>query len=70
MEHLSFNRLLMHQTLIVHEIGLYQKDTLYLPKPRELLLLDGVRSRAQETQDACLKLKDEFWNRISGEGDI
>ena len=64
MEHLSFNRLLMYQTLIIHELGGYMNDKLYLPKPRELLLLDGVRSRSEETQQTCLRLKEEFWKRM------
>ena len=65
MEHLSFNRLLMHQTLIAHELGGYMNDKLYLPQPRELLLLDGVRSRSEETEQTCEKLKDEFWKRMA-----
>ena len=64
MEHLSFNRLLMHQTLIVHELGLYMTDKSYLPQPREFLLLDGVRSRSEETHKACMHLKKELMLRL------
>jgi len=66
MEHLSLNRLLMHQTLIVHELGLYLNDKEYIPHPREMLLLDGVRSRCDETRQQCDDLRHEFRKRLAG----
>lgn len=64
MNHVPLDQLLMHQTFIVQELGLYLNDEKHLPKPREYVLLSDIRARAEDTRTLCRYLEIEFWNRM------
>ncbi len=64
MSRIPLDQLLVYQTLIVQELGIYLNDDKHLPKPREYVLLSDIRSRAEDTRILCRYLEIEFWNRM------
>jgi hypothetical protein len=63
MRHIPLDQLLMYQTMIVQELGLYLSDGRYSPRPRDFVLLSDIQHRAQDTHTVCRYLEVEFWKR-------
>ncbi len=63
MQHIPLDQLLMYQTMIVQELGLYISDGQYTPKTRDFVLLSDITHRAQDTHSVCRYLEVEFWKR-------
>jgi len=63
MNHVPLDQLLMHQTSIVQELGLYLSDSRYIPNSRDLVLLGDLQHRTQDTVALCRHLEVEFWKR-------
>ena len=64
MKQKSLFDLLTTQTSVVQELGVYLSDEKFIPKPRELLMLDDIRSRAEDVRTLCRYLEIDFWKRM------
>ncbi len=63
MQHVPIDQLLMYQTMIVQELGLYLSNGKYQPRSRDFVLLSDLENRAQDTVTLCRYLEVEFWKR-------
>lgn len=67
MQHVPLVQLLMYQTLIVQELGLYLSDGKYIPRSRDFVLLSDLRLRTQDTGTLSRYLEVEFLKRDSNQ---
>lgn len=63
MQHIPLDQLLMYQTLVVQELGLYLSDGRYMPRPRDFVLLSDIQFRSLDIHTICRYLEVEFWQR-------
>jgi len=65
MDHLPFKKLLMYQTLIVSEFGMYLDDEDYLPIAHDFFALQKLHHRLRDARMLCAHLEIELRERYT-----
>lgn len=64
----SLEQILLHQTFVVQQLGLYLARPEYVPTAKELNLLEDIAERASDAVEVCRFLEKDFFRRMRQAG--